>query len=48
MPKKRVQLLLGKDSISTVSYENFDWKRFVAELQKEGLEITREQEIPCG
>jgi len=48
MPKKKVGLLSKSDSIATLSYDDFDWDRFVAELKKQGLEVGQIENIPCG
>lgn len=48
MPQKKVVLVFSKGSISTLTYDNFNWEEFVAELEKQGLQITKDQEIPCG
>jgi len=45
---KGVVLELNNNSITTLTYEDFDWKKFMAELEKLGLETKKTEEIPCG
>ena len=45
---KKVALGLKENSICTLDYESFDWERFKKELAKQGIEIIRDEAIPCG
>ena len=48
MPQKQVGLLLSKNKVSMLTYDDFNWDKFVEELRKAGLEITRNESVPCG
>jgi len=48
MQKQRVVLKSNANNIVTLSYEDFDWKKFLAELERLGLDVTNEQTIYCG
>ena len=46
--RKRVALGLRGNSICTLDYAEFDWETFKRELAKQGIEVTRDEAIPCG
>lgn len=48
MSRREVTLGLKKNSIVTLSYEDFEWSEFLARLRRMGIEIVKEEKIPCG
>jgi len=48
MSPREVVLGLKKNSIITLSYDDFDWERFKKRLKAMGLEVVSEDKIPCG
>jgi len=46
--KREVVLLVTKDSISTITYEEFDFERLKEELRKLGVETSKDQISWCG
>lgn len=48
MSRREVALGLKRNDIITLSYDDFDWEKFKEHLKKLGLEITKDEKIPCG
>jgi len=46
--KREVVLLVTKDSISTITYEEFDFDKLKEELRKLGVETSNDQKSWCG
>lgn len=46
--KKEVALLVDKNSISTLTPEEFDFERLKEELRKLGIETSNDQISWCG
>jgi len=46
--RKRVVLRLKDSDVLTLSYENFNWEEFKTKLRQLGLDIVRDEKIPCG
>jgi len=48
MSQRKVTLGLKQNNIVTLDYESFNWEKFLAELKRRGLEILKDDKIPCG
>jgi len=48
MRRQRVVLKSNANNIVTLSYDGFDWDKFIDHLKDMGLEVTKQQKIYCG
>ena len=46
--EREVALLVDKNSISTITYEEFDFEKLKEELRKLGVETSKDEMSWCG